>query len=325
MSIAMSAVYSHGDTSAGNYPGNKFLIYNGAIYLFAGNDVHKSTTGQSGSWSEIDTNIAADWIFDAIEFGGKMYVATGNDPGLVLSSANGTDWDIEETFTGYNLAVSLAVFNGYLYAGFAYEAGDYDLYRSSNGSDWSEVASDLDGSIFALHASSDYLYVGTGNGSIYRSSDGTTWGSPVQSGLDTWVSEIGEGADGTLYAGTYTDGRIYTSSDGSTWTLKDDLHPDPEAPSWNILVVRALAEATYVGTGHVNGTLYSTTDSGETYTEEWENTGTDYGINDITAFGGYILVSTEDGKVYSSDDSGYELPSAGVPKSFPWERWNWSW
>jgi photosystem II stability/assembly factor-like uncharacterized protein len=71
--------------------------------------------------------------------------------------------------------------------------------------------------VYALAASGDNLFVGTGGG-VFRSSDnGTSWraaGSDLMNMIVTTLATRGS----SLFAGTYGNGVFVSTDDGASWT-----------------------------------------------------------------------------------------------------------
>ena len=131
-----------------------------------------------------------------IVFGGRIF-------------SDGTTWtEVEDTTETY--IMSLAVFNGYLYAG---TGGSGKIFRSSDGTTWTEVEDTTETYIMSLAVFNGYLYAGTANnGKIFRSSDGTTW-TEVKDTTETRIHSLAV-FNGYLYTGTGGNGKIFRMGGG---------------------------------------------------------------------------------------------------------------
>jgi len=134
--------------------------------------------------------------------------------------------------------MTLAPFNGYLYAGtWCWDTSVHgaEIWRSSTGNSgsWTRVVSDgFNGdsnneAILSVEVFNGYLYAATGNGDtggeVWRTNDGTTW---IQANADgfgdadnTRVVSL-EVLNGSLYAGTWNSadgGEIWRTTNGTTW------------------------------------------------------------------------------------------------------------
>src|SRR4030042_3859917 len=137
----------------------RFGIFNNTLYAGVGNpatgsaSIYKSSTGDTGTWSEVASFSNDDhYVLDLEEFGGYFYAATGSDdiskPAEVLRSSDGETWvdvvgagfEADPVFYNYQ-TVALEIFNGYLYAGTRKLTGG-QIWRTQNGTDWEKVAVD---------------------------------------------------------------------------------------------------------------------------------------------------------------------------------------
>jgi hypothetical protein len=126
-----------------------------------------------------------------------------------------------------------AIFDGYMYAGTENYVTGGEVWRTSDGTTWTQVNADGFGdpnNVWAhgLIVSDGNIYAATRNDTVgaqlWRTSDGTTWtqvnadgfGDPNNVGIHPiWAF------DGRLYAGTdnYVTGtEVWSSTDGTTWT-----------------------------------------------------------------------------------------------------------
>lgn len=223
-----SRVYRSGDgtswsqiTLTGLDPNNfifHFTVFNNQIYFSAldstaahGAEVWRSSTGDSGSWTQVVANgfgtstnqiIPAMTVYNGFLYAGTYNVDTSVNPsvpsgGQVRRSNTGASgsWTQVNTNgfgTPENYEVrSLAVFNGNLYAAVSnwnFTSGTSTgakLYRCTtcDGSDWTQVVSDGFGDTnnyrMSLIVFNNALYAITTNSitgmEVWRSTNGTTW------------------------------------------------------------------------------------------------------------------------------------------------------
>jgi len=117
------------------------------------------------------------WTSGLVDFGGDLYVGTGNDSrnARVYRSNNGTDWSqvgSDGFGDSHNYAIAaLTSFNGALYAGAYNSTTGMEVWRSTDGANWSQVNPDGFGDSNNVGATwnndtavfNDSLYLGTNN------------------------------------------------------------------------------------------------------------------------------------------------------------------
>lgn len=201
-----------------------------------------SGTAPSSGFGTIN-NLA---IMSMASFGNQLYAGTSADTGGgQIWRYDGNSWqevvgDAVGGGNGFsdpnNADISaMAVFGNYLYAATTNSSTGAEVWRTSNGTDWSQVNTNGfsgttdNASVFALGSFNGNLYAGTYNETtgteIWSSANGTNW---IQANID--------GFDGTnandetlaltvfgnyLYAGTYNDDtgtEIWRTSNGEDWT-----------------------------------------------------------------------------------------------------------
>jgi len=178
-------------------------------------------------------------------FNGRLYASASNqdDGARVWRTADGTTWTavseigFGSAYTNTNRSIpDLTVFDGQLYAGVGRSDNAGQIWRSSDGTAWTQVEGSGFGNannsrILALAVFSHQLYAATGNDNdgleIWRSSTGNagSWSQVVTGGFNSdsnnrMVCGFAE-FNGYLYAAVEntTDGvEIWRTSDGVTWT-----------------------------------------------------------------------------------------------------------
>lgn len=124
---------------------------------------------------------------------------------------------------------SLAVFNGYLYAGtqnYTHHPESSEIWRTSNGTTWEKVDDRLTSGSAALIVFQDYLYSGSwgdaNGGNIWRSQNGIDWTNVITDGfsdVNNGIARFAVYCD-TLYVGTWnatTGTEIWRTTDGLHW------------------------------------------------------------------------------------------------------------
>jgi len=124
---------------------------------------------------------------------------------------------------------SLAVFEGYLYAGtqnYTHHPESSEIWRTSNGITWEKVDYRLASGCGALIVYQDYLYAGSwgdvNGGNIWRSQNGTDWTDVITDGFSDINNGIARFAvySDTLYASTWNSvsgSQIWRTIDGTDW------------------------------------------------------------------------------------------------------------
>jgi PKD repeat protein len=216
----------------------------GNLYVadYENHRIQKFAPGVPG-WVQSNINGFGDrrnnYILSLAPFGGYFYAGTynaGSGNGAQLWRLDSVGWTAVIT-NGFgnsnNLGINhLSEFDGQLYAGIWNQVDGGEVWRSSNGLNWSRVAKQGFGvptnEIFRLAVFSDTLYAGTWSttAEIWRSSTGISgdWTRVVTNGFgDARNMAIlsFEPFSGYLYAGTYntaTGGEVWRMNDGMTWT-----------------------------------------------------------------------------------------------------------
>lgn len=245
-------VVSDGFGDANNDWVGDLETYRGQLYASTykptggGAEIWRSATGNSGSWSQVNTDGFGDQYNLAVEamtvFGDDLYAGTFYNSatgGEIWRTNDGTNWlQVNTDGFGDGSATqgvrSFKIFSGKLYAG-AYNASGAKLFRSSEGTNWEAVVNDgfadaNNDDIVFLEEFAGNLYAGTINTTsgteLWRSSTGNS-GSFTQVNTDgfgsannIWTSYHGAVINGTFWLGTRNEtsgGGVFRSSDGTTW------------------------------------------------------------------------------------------------------------
>jgi Tol biopolymer transport system component len=223
-------------------------VFQGQLYAGTGwygvpGQVWRSSDGTN--WNSVTTdgfdtveNIA---VTNFIVFQNMLYAGTGsvNGSAQIWRSATGdSDSWTQVAPDGSGLTgnvTGLAVYDGELYAAVepTFESGaSVQVWRSSNGSDWTTVINDGFGSgqnvsVGGFAQFGGYLYLGTRNDTtgaqLWRTLDGTNWQQVVGNGfgdLNNVKIEALLAYNGLLYAATNNSSmglQIWRSADGLWW------------------------------------------------------------------------------------------------------------
>jgi len=170
---------------------------------------------------------------------GALYVGTGQYDWQTVSPANcdvarvyrykgGTEWEDCGNLGENYRVISLATFNGELYAGTDVTGGaprgpsTGKVYRYAGGQKWVDCGRLGDQQhVFALVAHNGALYGGT-NGEVFRYEGGTEWTYVGRPCGNTQIHCL-EVYRGKLYAGTWPDGTVCRYEGGTQWTACGDL------------------------------------------------------------------------------------------------------
>lgn len=235
----------------------RVIVYKGALYGIVGNEVWQSRDGVDwAKVAEIPLPSVTDsqvWIDSLAVVGGRLYLGTYWKPfeGYVgpeinaelWMTGNGSSWTKLDDIPACTSIRNITGFKGMIYIGTISEAKDSgphssrtEIWRTSDGSTWQQVAGDGFGDILNTSSLSmvkfkGALYVSTWRGGteglpstgteVWRSKDGEEWRQVNEDGFgDTdnhmsWLHVMG----GRLFAGTAKDGglEVYQTSDGAAW------------------------------------------------------------------------------------------------------------
>ena len=171
------------------------------------------TSEDGESWTQVETGTTQDLY--AITYGKGKYIATGLN-GTILISVNGTDWEdvSDPAVTTQFRAVSYG--KGLFVAG-----GQGGVIRySSDGRTWTTATHDSTSSVnyirgFAYKNGVFYavMYISTGAGEIWRSTDGASWTLVKTTPSRLWA--IAEGED--IFFTSGDSGNIHTLDMDITW------------------------------------------------------------------------------------------------------------
>lgn len=249
-----------------------------------------------------------------------IYVVTGN--GLTTYSPNnGENWGY--LFTPSNGVFVVVTSDGTLYQATGVSGngspgnGAATLIYSQNGVNWNQVATALPTAgnvdwVQSLFSVGTTVYVGTGNGYVYSTSNqGSSWlpNTPAQVPDGGVVNAIVVDAGGTYYAGT-SNGTVYYSADsGQSWTA---LVNQPSVGGGGGSILSLAIDS--------NGALYAIT-SNTTTQPEYNSSPQTSGLWQLmstlpVAGGNATAIAASETTVYVGTDNGYVLSTSNLGLSW---------
>ncbi|MHC1727311.1 MAG: hypothetical protein AB9866_15115 [Syntrophobacteraceae bacterium] len=231
-----SGMFNYGYVNASAIDGNG-NVYIGGSFITAGGVPARNIAKWDGSaWSALEAGVNGTVYALAVDGGGNVFVG-----GRFSSVArwDGNAWFAlgsgMQTFNGDVCVYAITVDGqGNLYAGGEFtQAGEANARRIAkwNGSEWSRLASGVDGPVYSLATdASGNLYVGGSfdwAGSVAASSivkwNGKGW-STLGSGIDGTIYALGVDGEGNLFAGGLfksaggVDANNIAKWNGSAWS-----------------------------------------------------------------------------------------------------------
>jgi sugar lactone lactonase YvrE len=189
-------------------------------------------------------------LFTASSLNHRIQIFAQGIPGWRQASLNGFG------DTRIHQILSLAVHNGQLFAGADYfddsNNGHSDLYYSANGKNWTGIGFDFGAGAATLLSYKGYLYLGTWDNKLWRSADGkTSW---TQINTD-WTGTTGNTGFGTLV--TFND-TIYATLWNETTGTQIWRSNSGDTGTWNMVIAG-------FGSPHANGAISSAVFNGQLY------------------------------------------------------------
>lgn len=315
-----------------------FESYNEKIYA-GGNSLFESSNN-GDTWTKIDIpGLFANGVKSMTTFNGIFYV--GDDQRIFISDDNLNSWKSP------NLSINATVMhfthhNGTVF--FSTSSGRY-FQTSDDGTTWTmSQNTNTESFAYYLFFAGNKMFMSTYDG-IYESVDsGTTW-ILKNSGLKaTQISSLSSNTD-FLFAGTDWQGLFRSSDLGQNWS-KIVYEPNPQGPTSisDILTNQGnILTSTYQGIyySNSNGLNWTKTFTGSaqalsysdgTYAAAVNGSGvylspdgsswtlaansslkTNTGYLDLLKEGPVIMVSTGDGEIFISEDSGSNWKNISIP------------
>ncbi|NQU99893.1 MAG: hypothetical protein HQ538_04095, partial [Parcubacteria group bacterium] len=338
-------VNTNGFGSSGNYNCDFIVTFNNALYVGTGNAtglrVWRSTNGST--WTQVNSNGFGDVsnmnAFGAYVFDGYLYAGTYNINGLeIWRTSNGTTWsqvvgdevdgngigtDENGFGDGGNLySIEMIEFNNYLYIGTYNNLNAAEVWRTSNGTAWSQtntVGFDADinnlGS-YPMIIFNSRLYIATSNEitgtEVWSTSNGSDWTQVNSDGFgdsNNWVVDSMIVFNDQLYAGTRNDtggAEIWRTSNGTSWSsvVADQVDGNSTGADENgfndsnntrIRKIHNFGDQLYVSVANNSGAEVWTSSNGTSWTQSNTN---GFGDNNNDSIG-RGAIATFDNQLYT--------------------------
>ncbi len=220
-------------------------LYVSTFNSSSGTEVWRTDNGTT--WEQINADGFGDshaWAADSMTvFQGRLYVGAGNaSTGTEIWTFDGSLWEQVNT-NGFgdplfNGAEDLVIFENALYVTNDYNGASGHIWRSTNGTSWTQVfpigSGSTNSALPSMAAFDGYLYTGTyrafDGAEVWRSPDGTNWKKVASGGFSDdrngevsaltvfgaalYASTVNSPAHGLPISGT----EIWRTTDGVTWT-----------------------------------------------------------------------------------------------------------
>ncbi|MEQ8217878.1 MAG: T9SS type A sorting domain-containing protein [Arenibacter sp.] len=261
----------------------------------------------------------ASWILTPLGGGSTLtnlvgyegVVYTTNSFGrYYYSSDNGVNWTMGQNTQTDSSANNILLSNDKLFM----LTGEGVFESFDDGSSWTFNSNGIKAhNISALAANDTYLFTGTSENGIFRSSDnGATWTPIGISSTDLNSKSINDiiVIDNTIFAATSAG--IYTSNDnGDNWVIK--LDPGVNKSTSGLDYDNGILATIIGGAG-----VYISSDLGETWTlSPMEGIDpTEIGYTSILIRDEVIVVSTANSELFVSDDMGQTWSNISIPDGF---------
>ena len=260
------------------------------------------TSYTNAQWQQV--NVGSSGRINVVANIGGSEVLAGTTGGIYKSTDNGTSWiNVGSYFT-----LCFAVNGANIFAG----TGTGIIVSTDQGMTWKNPDNYMNFYITSLTVNNNYIFAGTYQDGIYRSSDnGTSW-IAVNNGLGSFQYLVNSLVKcyTTLFAGT-ASGLCYSTNNGDNWSTVSSLS--------NLLMVNCLAvkdSTIFLGT---TGSIYKSTDEGKS----WNGTSNGLpgtpnapAIFSISPNSTYTYLGTDNG-VYISTDGGdnWVKENNGIPST----------
>ena len=206
---------------------------------------------------------------------------------------------------------NLATLGDYIYTSTDYGYG-WEKRTSTGKQRWLSVASSSDGTKL-IAGSEGYIYTSTDNGA--------TWTQRTSAGSKNWVS-VASSSDGEKLVAV-GNGYIYTSTDsGATWTQRTNAGnrawQSISSSSNGTKLVAAVGSNNCAGQSSLVGYIYTSTDSGATWTERTSSGIHMWGSVASSSDGMKLIGTACYDNVHTSTDGGVTWTAQTIPGNHRW-------
>jgi len=243
------------------------------------------------------------------------FVVSGME-GTVVFSEDGSAWGWPNVAQSADTGVSSNLNNiACDSAGICLAVGNSGtILRSTNGTQWSSVSTDITGDLTAIAWSNGRWVTFVNAGTVYYSDNGLTWSAAtVTNGTpDIMFDVAGDGAGAFIAVGSTLTSMVSTDN-GETWTLIEPFHNDFN----NYRSIAFGGSSTWVAAGD-SGMIALSTDTGQTWTLA-VSSGLTAGYLEGVSFGNgrFIAVGSNPASIISSADGDtWTNDSALLPAEF---------
>ena len=238
------------------------------------------------SWIDMNSSIPTKYIYSFTTHEGKLYAGT-YDYGVIVSEDNGHSWTVYDTgFVDYGRISALMIHNDIIYAG-----AEQGMYSADiDNLEWNLIGL-LTERVLSLAVKDELVIVGT-YGTVYTTTDnGINW---QKGGINSAKVNGIQILNSRIYAAT-DFGLLISDDDAITWKWQKTGWAD--RVNETILIVN---DDIYLA--QLTGTLYHSSDSGDTWRNPELSTNT---IRSIVEINGEVLAGSMDSGIFASTDNGY--------------------
>lgn len=281
------------------------VVHNGLLFVADDDTVFRSSNGVNWTPTTVNTNAS---IVSMSVTGNLVYLTTSSGR-YYISPDNGLTWNLVQN-TSTNAFVNHVFFSN----GKIIMSTNQGLFQSfDSGVTWQANNTGITGlQITSFGRNGSYMFAGTDNQGVFRSSlDGENW-EPINTGINTFnsmhVSSI-INVNEDIYLGT-GNGVYKSTNNGNSWDLMFN-------PGLNISTHALDYDNGVLVTGASGTGIYISKDFGLT----WTLTSTvgitiDTNYKSIEISGNTIIVSTDNGEIFTSQDLGASWNNRSIPGGF---------
>ena len=301
-----------------NPTGTSVTVYSSGNTLYAGKTNGIYTVVSPGSVMTL-LGLSGKRINSILKSGTTLYA--GTDEGVFTSIDNGLHWKINVTGLLNNNIISFAINNGSV---FATSRTGYNIYKTNNSYNWSNMNSNLPKEIYNFIAEhGGNMYVGANSGNLFVSSNsGNSWQS-ISNNLPAYQMAAMSFSGNNILLSTINPTSTshpfyYSSNGGSTWAQSSGIFNGGVIPPINCIAV----DGNDVFAASNWGWMYYSSDGGVSFVQRTtpsSPTPFNRQVQSMVKCGSYIFVVTVSGVYRSSNKcqtwqyvSGSILPTSAM-------------